>query len=145
MSVAGDDIDAYCTKCKLLLTHTVLSETGGIARNVQCKTCGAQHKYRRAPGARKASGSLRTILSERLGLNAAGKQPVSATTLWEIKNQDMLPHAAVREYSMQDRYKYRDVIQHPTFGLGFVEKIRSETSMKVLFRDAVKLMAMNIR
>jgi len=38
-----------------------------------------------------------------------------------------------------------DVIQHPTFGLGFVEKIRSETSMKVLFRDAVKLMAMNIR
>jgi len=145
MSVAGDDIDAYCTKCKLLLTHTVLSETGGIARNVQCKTCGSQHKYRRAPGERKASGSVRAMLSERWGLNTTGKQPVSATMLWEMKSQDMSSSVVIREYHMQDKYKSRDVIQHPMFGLGFVEKIRSETSMNVLFKDAVKLMAMNIR
>ncbi len=146
MSLVGNNIDAYCTKCKLLLSHTVVSEVGGVAHNVQCKTCGSQHKYRRAPSERKTGGkTVREVLSRRASVNSAGKQPLNATLLWELKHRDLDHDTAIREYRMNDKYKAGEVIQHHAFGVGFVERITSDTRMNVLFKDAVKMMAMNVR
>ena len=39
-------LETKCTKCKLLLTHTVvLHNSKGIVERVQCRTCGSEHKY----------------------------------------------------------------------------------------------------
>jgi hypothetical protein len=44
----GDDIDAYCTRCKIDLTHTVLSlASENLAERVRCNTCGSEHRYLR--------------------------------------------------------------------------------------------------
>lgn len=147
MSLVGKNIDAYCTKCKLLLTHIVLFEVDGVVSKVECKTCGSQHKYRRGASERKTGEKVvrRSTLLGRSGSAAAGRKPVNdAPMLWEVKNRDMSPEAPIRAYHMQDKYKSKEVIQHPTFGLGFVERVTSETRMNVLFKDAVKLMAMNV-
>src|SRR5262245_58906841 len=42
----GGDIDAYCTRCKMDMTHTIeaLDETGQPVR-VRCNSCDSQHNY----------------------------------------------------------------------------------------------------
>jgi hypothetical protein len=51
----GDDIDDYCTKCKRLTNHAVLSIVGEDAAKVRCRTCYHEQDYRKgiAPPTRK--------------------------------------------------------------------------------------------
>jgi len=51
----------------------------------------------------------------------------------------------VRAYDLQKSFQAGDVIRHPTFGIGFVERLLSETRMDVLFEDALRRMAMNTK
>lgn len=42
----GDDIDAYCTRCKRDLTHTLIYlSTEGEPERVRCNTCGSEHRF----------------------------------------------------------------------------------------------------
>ena len=43
----GGEIDAYCTKCRLDLTHRIIAMVEGAVKKVECKTCGSHHLYRR--------------------------------------------------------------------------------------------------
>jgi len=146
----GDNIDAYCLKCKLLLAHVILFKVDGAVSRVKCKTCGAEHKYRPAPGiVKKAEKSERTTVRKAASPKKtdAAKPKLSdsqAALQWDLKIRNRQPDAPVRNYSMQETYKINDVINHPKFGVGFVEKILSDKSMSVLFADSVKLLAMNI-
>jgi hypothetical protein len=56
----------------------------------------------------------------------------------------MNPESPVKVYRVQDIYTSEEVIRHPLFGLGFIGRV-SDTSMEVLFKDAVRRMAMNIK
>jgi len=42
----GDIIDDYCSKCKLITNHSVVSIVDGDAAKVQCRTCYYEHKNR---------------------------------------------------------------------------------------------------
>jgi hypothetical protein len=49
----GDDVDAYCTRCKRDLTHTVLAmATDDLPERVRCNTCGSEHRFIRERSAR---------------------------------------------------------------------------------------------
>ena len=48
----GDDIDDYCSRCKLSTTHAVVSMIGEDAQKVRCRTCNHEHNYRRNKGGR---------------------------------------------------------------------------------------------
>jgi hypothetical protein len=42
----GDDTDAYCTRCKMDLTHTILAMADEATPDrVRCNTCGSEHRY----------------------------------------------------------------------------------------------------
>src|SRR5262245_47418786 len=58
---AGSTVDSWCTKCKLVLAHTVEAMVEGKITRVHCNTCRGQHAYRpEAPGsADKGSGGTR--------------------------------------------------------------------------------------
>ncbi len=147
MSVIGENIDAYCLKCKLVLAHIILSKVGDAVNKVKCKTCGAEHKYRAGkPAAKKTVVDRPPTLKESIAKRAAAAklQANNAPMQWDIKNRSMDRSISIKDYSIHSQYRARDVVQHPTFGLGFVERIVSDKSMDVLFSDAVKLMAMNI-
>jgi len=145
VSLVGKIIDAYCTRCKLTLAHVVLSEMNGTVGRVECKTCGAQHLYRRGSPERK-TGEKKTPAkpSWRSGVSSSGHKPLGDTAmLWESKHQALEPETPIRAYDIHDAYVSREVIRHPVFGIGFVERVVSETRAQILFKDGVKLMAMN--
>jgi hypothetical protein len=48
----GDDIDDYCSRCKLSTTHAVVSTAGEEAQKVRCRTCNHEHNYRKNKGGR---------------------------------------------------------------------------------------------
>ncbi len=43
----GDDLDDYCTKCKRLTNHAVVSIVNGEAAKVRCRSCYGDHDYRK--------------------------------------------------------------------------------------------------
>ena len=50
----GDDIDDYCSRCKLSSTHAVVTMTGEDVQKVRCRTCNHEHNYRRNKGGRRS-------------------------------------------------------------------------------------------
>jgi hypothetical protein len=147
VSVIGENIDAYCLKCKLALAHVIMSKVGNKVSKVKCNTCGAEHKYRaEKPVPKKSAVDRPPTLKEGIARRAAAAkvQANNAPMQWDLRNRSMDRSASVKDYSIHSQYRPRDVVNHPKFGLGFVERIVSDKSMDVLFNDAVKLMAMNI-
>jgi len=51
----GSDVEAYCTKCKLILNHSVVAMQGQKPRRVRCLTCDGEHIYRPEKPASKAA------------------------------------------------------------------------------------------
>jgi len=141
----GDNIDAYCLKCKLVLAHLILFKVDGVVSRVKCKTCGAEHKYRgTTPGVKKKVAE-RTTGTVRAKKPVASKVTVNEAPLqWDLKSRNMRPETTILNYSIKDTFKANQVINHPVFGVGFVEKVVSEKSISVLFSDSVRLMGMNI-
>ena len=145
LSLIGSDIEAYCTKCKLLLNHIILIHEDNMVSKVKCKTCGSEHKYKdpKSP-TKKSSPSLNRHRGKNVKVDPIFyKRVVTAPAQWEAKKNEMKPKYLIKNYLTQDAYQLKDVIQHHTFGLGFVEEIISTTSMDVLFCDTIKRMAMN--
>jgi hypothetical protein len=143
VSMVGKNIDAFCSRCQLTLAHIVLYEVGGAVHKVKCKTCGTEHRYHGPKPEKK-----REVPAERRHGGAAAKaqrpvRPADARQ-WEQLNAAAAPDVVTWDYKLTERYEKGDVISHPQFGRGFVEKITAD-SMEVLFREGRKQMAMNRR
>src|SRR4051812_39295964 len=101
----GGDIDAFCTRCKMELGHTILAMVGSKPVRVRCNTCGGEPNYR-APGGPAGKAWWR---------RAAERTPRPAVTSWDalLREKDL---SRARRYSAKDRYEPDDVLQHPVFG-----------------------------
>jgi hypothetical protein len=64
------------------------------------------------------------------------------TRLWEQRNASTTADTVVWDYKWTENYEKGDVIAHPQFGRGFVEKVSAD-SMEVIFREGRKQMAIN--
>ncbi len=71
----GDVIDDYCSRCRLLTNHSVVSQLDGIVKKVRCRTCNHEHDYRHGRGAAKRRSApsayeqvLASITAGRFGL-----------------------------------------------------------------------------
>jgi len=146
MSRVGQYIDARCSKCKLVLAHTVMYEVGGVVRRVKCRTCGSEHMYRGIGPPAPKHDPERRGLKKKQNAAAAGVKFVNPAPLeWEARCRNLDPDMPEKPYRIRDSYQVGDVIRHPVFGLGFVEKIVTSNRIEVLFREAFKSMAMNIQ
>ena len=145
MLSVGENIDAYCLKCKLVLAHVILFKVDEAVNRVKCKTCGAEHKYRGTGPAAKKAAAVRTPGAVRAKKPVAAKVVVNDAPLqWDLKSRNMPPETSIRNYSIKETFKVNNVISHPVFGVGFVEKVVTDKSIYVLFNDSVKLMGMNV-
>ncbi|HAU38724.1 MAG TPA: hypothetical protein DCX07_13540 [Phycisphaerales bacterium] len=130
----------------MVLAHVVLFKVNGQVNRVQCKTCGAEHKYRPPAGRETKTPRLaspRKVAASKKPL-ADGKKVADLAIRWGEKSRTLSADAPVRNYSMKEVYRVGEVISHPTFGVGFVEKIASDKSFYALFCDSVKLLGMNV-
>jgi hypothetical protein len=126
--IIGKDIDSWCTRCKMVLAHTIETVANGRVTRVHCNTCGGQHAYRaRAPGT--GTGS-RPRASRANGARVAAKPPRDYATL--LRGRDP---ATARAYSLTERFKDGELIKHATFGLGVVTVLRDGNKIEVMFSD----------
>ena len=104
----GDEIIAYCGRCKQERTHQVVAlNSESQADRVICRFCQSNHLYRE-------------ITTGTQGTTTSKKYPT-------IKKPMVSSRSAVtplRQYSGKDVYAEGDVIQHPKFGQGRVIEVR---------------------
>ena len=126
----GGDIDAWCTRCKMSLGHTILALVGGKPARVRCNTCQGEHNYRGSAGSepRKGSWEPREVRERR--------EARPSVTSWEalLAGKDL---SRARRYSAKEKYATEEVIQHPSFGIGLVQEVRGD-KIQVAFKADVK-------
>jgi len=123
-----------------MLNHIILVERDQTVSRVKCKTCGSEHNFRSAnPSLKKSIGSPHPARGHKV------KSALSngASNQWESKKNSLTPNIRIKIYRTQDTFRLKDVIQHHVFGMGFVERIITDTRMEVLFCDSLKRMIMN--
>jgi len=122
----GQNVDAWCLKCKMVLAHTVVALVGTRPKKVECNTCKDQHAYRvKEPGTKAAKA----------GSKAAINVGQLYTTAIEGKDPDSAVH-----YSMKSWFSQGDLIQHSTFGLGVVQALKDTQKIEVVFSDKLRVL-----
>jgi len=125
MIKVGGEVDAFCSKCELTLAHTVIAMVGDKPAKVKCNTCKGEHKYRPLPGAVASSGSV--------AKKKASRPPREKKVLVTFEEQLAAHKRPPVPYSLKRRFVVDDVLDHPTFGLGFVSAVRID-KIDVTFR-----------
>ena len=72
----GDVIDDYCTKCKMLSNHSVVSIVDGTPAKVECRTCYQTHNYRHGKVGKKKKASKKAELFDAV-LSKLGEPPTT--------------------------------------------------------------------
>ena len=73
----GDVIDDYCSRCRLVTNHSIVSLVNGEPVKVHCRTCFFEHNYRQAKtGARKKPSSKKAQLFDEVLSSIVGKPPL---------------------------------------------------------------------
>ena len=145
LRVAGE-VDSWCTRCRLILNHRIVSMKSGKAHQGECLTCRAQHLWRpNAPGERPTApaGSERTRTSSSSGAGARTPR-VSAAMRHEQAWEHALNGRGVHEfkaYSVAGSFQEGDLVRHKKFGDGVVTKVIDGHKVEVLFRDEARTLA----
>ena len=117
MSAAtGADIAALCSKCGDVW-HVVVAKVGEEIVKVQCKECGAYHRYRhpsKAATAKKSSAPR------------PAREPREVITRIEAPAVAADLSRPVRTYRASERFEVGDRVEHPTFGQGTVEVVEAQ-------------------
>jgi hypothetical protein len=122
MAKVGGEVDAFCSKCQLLLAHTVIAMVGAVPVKVECNTCRNVHRFRGPATAAKSPAPRKTRSSPA-----------------ESFDDLMAAHTgAPRRYAPSDLFAAGDVLDHATFGRGLVSGLKDPGKVEVTFRTGVK-------
>jgi hypothetical protein len=133
---AGSDVEAYCTKCKLVLAHTVVTMVGAKPRRVKCNTCEGEHNYR----AEKPQSKIAAAKPEKAKKAKAPSKRSRQSWSEIMQEASGKPHKA---YSMAGNYGEGDWIEHGIFGLGCVQSFTPPNKIVVRFADSTKMLVCN--
>ena len=135
-SVRGN-VDGWCTKCKLLLAHTIIAMANNMPVKVKCNTCNSSHKFRpkqsgiSKPRAAKPKSSARKVKTQEANYN----DYMSRLTDYDLTR--------VKIYSMDGSYKKDEIIEHFKFGVGIVLSLIPTNKIEMLFKDGPRVLVHN--
>lgn len=129
----AQDIVAYCTSCRMDLTHTVVSVHADKAKRVLCQTCKKEHAFRRPAKLMALSAKKRTAKSE------APLKAKWAVDEW-LKDMERMRDLSAKVYTLDGLYEAGEKLDHRTFGLGTVKNLIAPNKMEVLFEEGMKLL-----
>lgn len=154
---AGGEVDAWCTKCKLVLNHRIIAMVGPNPARVECSTCGSHHNFRaRAPGekAPAGGGGTRSSSSSSSSSSASGPRSVRGPTKAQqaILDRERSWEKAVsgkgvhdfRQYKVSETFSEGDLVKHSKFGDGVVTRIIDGRKVEILFRDEPRTLAQGL-
>ncbi len=130
----GEYIDAWCTKCKLELGHTIIALVDNFPKRVKCNTCNGEHNFRSNPSEKSRTGSessTRKAKSQKTNYN----DYMSRLTDRDLSN--------AKKYSMKENFNKDEIIDHPQFGIGIVLSVIQINKIEILFKDGPKLLTQN--
>lgn len=148
---AGSSVESLCKKCKTVTDHHVVAMLGDKIAKVECKVCHARHSYTspkaeaKAPAASRVRSAATGIVKEtpqaaapkaaspRKSNAAASRQAQAQAEQWE---KLVGPCLAPLAYNMERTFRVGDVIDHPVFGPGYVQKLMKPNTIEVMFKDA---------
>jgi hypothetical protein len=119
----GGEVDAFCTRCKLLLSHTILAMVGTKIARVRCNTCGGDHAFRSPPSSSPSRPAAAKPARER-------EEKIVISFQERLGGVDL---NKVPPYSPKERYAVGQVLRHPTFGYGIVNAVRDD-KVQVAFK-----------
>ncbi|MDW8283934.1 MAG: hypothetical protein RMK29_19705, partial [Myxococcales bacterium] len=128
----GQEIDAYCPRCKTDMTHVVVSRYEDEIRRVKCNTCEDVHAFRRPRG---------EDVAEELVEAPVKKKAQKARPTWEqvMARKRKEP----RPYHGNEVFQELDIIDHPTFGIGFVSELIGQDKIEVTFQNDKRILVHN--
>jgi hypothetical protein len=143
--IAGNEVDAWCTKCRMDLIHRVVAAVAGKPKRVECQTCHTQHNYRPPKGAKDPipkDGEVPTKEKKAKAAKAAKstKVPRKLQPLvneWEARVLGQAA-AAFAAYSAKAQFAANQLLRHKSFGEGFVAEVMEDKKINVVFREGKK-------
>jgi hypothetical protein len=146
---AGGEIDAWCTKCRMDLGHRIVALVAGVPKRVICQTCGGEHAYH-APRTLPAkagvlvrrNGPASEKRPQPAGVRAAQRARVEQER-YDAWAQRTLGRTvdAFKRYSMDLALEQGELVLHPKFGEGYVDSVREDGKVSVMFRDGARTLA----
>jgi hypothetical protein len=130
-SQVGSDIGALCGKCGDVW-HVVIARAAGRIAQVECKQCGARHRFRPPPGERveRLDGVRRPRRS------TASRSGSSSDELIVEADFSRPPRA----FDPRESYQAGDRLLHASFGEGVVQAVTGRTKIRVHFGSGAKLL-----
>ncbi len=125
MVKVGGEVDAFCSRCQLILAHTVIAMLGSVPVKVECNTCKAVHRFR---GPSTASAKPAARRSSPRGPSMSFDEMLAQRT------------GPARRYQPTVTFSDGDVVDHATFGRGFVSGVKDPGKVEVTFRSGVKVL-----
>ena len=145
----GEDVEAWCTRCRMNLNHRVIAVVRGAIQRVHCLTCGGDHKYYPPKsGQAPETERKRTATSTPAALpskerKSTDRSLAKAYSEWVTFMKDMSPGTDARPYRISESYKASEYIEHPEFGTGRVVDVLGAQRIEVIFKDGRKVMVCN--
>jgi hypothetical protein len=130
----GTNIDAWCTRCRLMLAHTIEAALGQEIKRVHCNTCLSKHQYRANPPGEKTPKQIRPKIAEHKKMVSKSKPYDLERLLQERDVKTALP------YNIKTEFTAGDIIAHIKFGLGIVTEVKEQQKIEVLFPMGAKIL-----
>ena len=143
----GDDVEAWCTRCRMNLNHRVVAVVGNSIQRVLCLTCGSDHKYYPPKNQKTVDKEEREVSrplpdkSRKPASRAANK----ALGEWTTFMKDMPPGTTPKPYKVSESYGPSEYLEHPLFGTGRVLEIVGAEKIQVVFKEGRKILICNRR
>ena len=129
----AETVVTKCSKCKMELNHVVIAHNKeGIVERVKCNTCGSEHKYRPE---KKTAVKKKTTAKRAPRKKKPDPAEIFGSLDEKFKDKNPVP------YSMSGSFNEQDVIQHKTFGKGFVTSLPTSQQIEVAFIDGSRKLA----
>ncbi len=142
----GEDVEAWCTRCKMNLNHRVVAVVGNNIQRVICLTCGSDHKYY-PPRNQIPSGEERRRTGgaqpEKSAKSGGGRAANKAYGEWTTFMKDMPVGSTPKPYMVSGSYQPSDYVEHPLFGTGRVLEIVGAEKIQVIFKEGRKVLICN--
>ncbi|MDR2945362.1 MAG: hypothetical protein LBV79_01250 [Candidatus Adiutrix sp.] len=141
----GGEIDAVCTRCRMVTNHRIVAMVDGGVKRVICLTCDSQHNYHQPPGEKKVVAAKVMRVGKEMKKTSAPAGGARVFAHW-MTNKDEMNAAGLTPtpYNFREQYKSGQPLEHPKFGLGFVQKVIPPNKMEVMFETEIKTLAMNM-
>jgi hypothetical protein len=155
----GDDIDAYCKRCRLNLNASVTALNNGEVVQVFCRTCFTTQPYKPPVNvAEKRKKALERVLRMR-DKKIKGEQksapenpddspvkeiPKKPENMWDEMMKDF-DFRKGKPYDASRNYQMKDFLLHKIHGVGIVVNLVDEKTIQVLFKNSLQNLPQSIR